>query len=160
MGQTITCIRTNGKFIIITVSDYNVKVYFGVRLSTGRGYNNCINFSNIKSPQGYMLCARVCLCEEREKANEKETRGGRKAKKLPSKVCRKWMLGRKRQYGDLRQQRVSRCVILFGAASSDSHPALNPQHKSAVRPPGPARGSPQDTQRLRNMWISHARLNV
>lgn len=55
------------------------------------------------------------------------------------------MLGRKRQYGDLRQQRVSRCVILLGATSGDSHPALNPQHKSAVRPPGPARGSPQDT---------------
>lgn len=80
MGQTITCIRTNGKFIIITVSDYNVNVYFGVRLSTGRGYNNCINFSNIKSPRGYMLRARVCLCEEREKANEKETEGGEKQK--------------------------------------------------------------------------------
>lgn len=154
MGQTITCIRTNGKFI--TVSDYNVNVYFGVRLSTGRGYNNCIHFSNIKSPQGYMLRARVCFVwRERER-----DRGGRKAKKLPSKVCRKWMLGRKRQYGDLRQQRVSRCVILFGATSSDSHPALNPQHKSAVRPPGPARGSPQDTRRLRKMWFSHARLNV
>ncbi len=38
------------------------------------------------------------------------------------------MFGRKRQHGDLRQQRVSLCVILFGG------PALNTQHKSAARP--------------------------
>lgn len=41
----------------------------------------------------------------------------------------------------------------MGATSSDSPPALNPQLKSAVRPPGPALGSPQDTQRLEEYVI-------
>ncbi len=89
-----------------------------------------------------MLRARVCLWEEREVIWERETEGGGEKLTLPSKVCRKWMFGRKRQHGDLRQQRVSLCVILFGG------PALNTQHKSAAR----ARDLRSDHRRTHTVW--------
>lgn len=87
-------------------------------------------------------CARACVCEERERERD---RGGRKAKKLPSKVCRNSEVNvwEKNVNMGTRCSNASDSVWLCsGAASSDSCPALiNPQHKSAVRPPGPALGS-------------------
>lgn len=89
--------------------------------------------------------ARARACVERE--TERESEGGRKAKNFHLKFVGSECLGENRQYGDSMLQRFGLCL------SSDSHPALNLRHKSAVRPPGPALGSPQDTQRLEEYVI-------
>lgn len=151
------CIRTNGKvvnmpyvFIMITLPEHSAKVYFEVMLLTGRGCYDCINFSNaLKSPR---CCAHACVKRER-KLPRRRDRGGRKAKNFHPKFVGSECLGEIAKMGTWCSSASVSVWFCLGATSSDSHPALNPQHESAARPPGPALGSPQDTSRLEEYVI-------
>jgi len=103
--------------------------------------------------------ARVCVWSER--GRERETEGGEKQKNFHLKFVgtRKWMFGRKTSIWGLDAAalltlcdyvRGPRAVILTLRLLT-----VNPQHKSAVRPPGPVLGSPRDQQRLeKNVILS------
>ncbi len=69
-----------------------MKRYFVVRLSTGRGYNNCINFSNKASTGIY--AARACMFMRRERSHmRKRDRGGEKSKHFHLKFVGSECLG-------------------------------------------------------------------